>query len=87
MNARTGDTLWTDKTKRGECGTILNAGDVLLALTSDSELIVMLPDEKGYQELTRYRVSDSPTWSYPVVAGKRIYVKDKAGSLTLWTLG
>lgn len=85
MNAQTGETLWTDKTKRGECGAILNAGSVLLALTSDSELLAIQPSDKGYQELAKYTVADAPTWAYPIIAGNRVYVKDKAGSLTLWT--
>jgi outer membrane protein assembly factor BamB len=85
MNAQTGETLWTDKTKRGECGTILNAGSVLLALTSDSALLAIQPSDKGYRELAKYTVADAPTWAYPIIAGKRVYVKDKAGSLTLWT--
>jgi hypothetical protein len=31
-------------------------------------------------------VSDSPTWSVPIIAGNRVFVKDKGGSLTLWTI-
>src|SRR5262249_25430868 len=43
MNAQTGDTLWTDATARGQCGTILDAGGVLLALTSDMNMVAFKP--------------------------------------------
>jgi outer membrane protein assembly factor BamB len=85
MNAQTGDVLWTDKTSRGDCGEILDAGSVLLALTSDSNLVAFKPSDKGYEELAKYKVADTPTWAYPVVAGNRVYVKDR-DSLTLWTI-
>lgn len=86
IDARTGETLWTDKNKRGECGTVLNVGPVLVGLTSDSELLVFQPSEKGYKEIAKYPVSDAPTWAYPILAGNRIYVRDKGGSLTLLTI-
>jgi outer membrane protein assembly factor BamB len=86
MNASTGDPLWTDEETRGECGTILSAGKVLLALTSDSDLIVFQPGGKAFTEIARYKVAETPTWAYPIVAGNRVYVKDQ-NSLTLWTPG
>ena len=46
MDAESGKELWRDKTKRGECGAVLNCGSVLLALTSDSNLIAFRPDAK-----------------------------------------
>ncbi len=80
-----GTVLWTDGAKHGQCGTILDAGSVLLALTSDGELLVFKPSDKKYEELARYKVADSETWAPPVVAGNRVFVKDK-DSLTLWTI-
>src|SRR5262249_7203094 len=72
MNAQTGDVLWTDKAPRGECGEILNAGPVLLALTSDSQLFAFKPSNKGYMEVARFKVADSPTWASPIIAGNRV---------------
>jgi outer membrane protein assembly factor BamB len=57
----------------------------LLALTPASELIVFKPDENAYSEVARLKVADSPTYAYPVVSGKRIYVKDK-NDLTLFVV-
>ncbi len=89
MKAETGEVLWTDKTERGECGAVLDAGSVLLGLTSDSELVAFKPSNKEYAELAKYKVADKGgndgTWAYPVIAGNRVFVKDK-DSLTLWTI-
>jgi outer membrane protein assembly factor BamB len=87
MDARTGESLWTDKsTQVGKCGAILDAGAVLLALTSDKDLIALRPSKKAFEEVARYRVADAETWAVPIIAGNRVYVKDKGGSLTLWTI-
>src|SRR5262249_27749432 len=85
MSAENGETLWTDKKQRGECGAILDAGDVLLALTSDSDLVVFKPDKKEYAEVTKYKVYETPTWSYPIIAGNRVFVKGR-DTLVLWTI-
>jgi outer membrane protein assembly factor BamB len=85
LKADTGDVLWTDETKRGQCGEILDAGSVLLALTSDTELLVFKPGDKKYEEVAKYKVADSETWAYPIIAGNRVFVKDK-DSLTLWLI-
>jgi outer membrane protein assembly factor BamB len=85
MNAQTGETLWTDATQRGECGEVLDAGSVLLALTSDSELVAFKPSNKEFAELATLKVADSPTWAYPIITGNRVFVKDR-DAVTLWTL-
>jgi outer membrane protein assembly factor BamB len=85
LKADSGDEAWTDKTTRGECGAILDAGTVLLMLTSDSNLIAFKPGNKGYEEVAKYKVADSATWAAPVISGNRVFVKDK-DSVILWTI-
>ena len=85
MNAQTGQMAWTDSTRRGDPAGILNAGPVLLVLTSNSELAAVEPNDKEYKELARIKVSESPTWAGPVVAGNRVFIKD-ADSVTLWKI-
>jgi outer membrane protein assembly factor BamB len=85
MSAENGDVRWNDKTKRGDCGAVLDVGDVLLALTSDKDLVVFRPSDKGFMEVAKYRVAETAPWAYPIVAGNRIFVKDQ-NSLTLWTV-
>ena len=83
MNASTGKTAWIDDTDYKNFGAILDAGSVILALPSNSELIAFKPDEKEYAELAHIKVADTPTYAHPVIAGKRIYVKDEE-TLAMW---
>lgn len=85
INAQTGQTAWIDEAKHGRgFAAIVDAGSVLLALPSTSELIVFKPAAK-YEEVARIKVAETPTYAHPVVAGNRIFVKDQ-DSLTLWTI-
>ena len=85
LDARTGETLWATDGREGQNAVVLSAGDVLLFLTSDANLIVAKKSGKGFEPVTRYSVADSPTWSHPVVLGKQILIKDDA-ALALWSL-
>ncbi len=71
---------------RGGYGSIVAAGSVLIGLTPTSELFVYDANGKEFKELARYKVSETPTYAYPILVGNRIYVKDK-DSLTMWTVG
>ena len=79
INAQTGQTTWTDATQRDRSGftAILDAGSCLLALPSNSELIVFQPSREQYTELAKIKVADTPTYAHPVIAGNCIYVKDQ----------
>jgi len=79
INAQTGQTAWTDKTQldRGGFTAIVSAGSCLMALPSSSELIVFKPSDKEYSELAVIKVSETPIYAHPVIAGNRIFIKDQ----------
>jgi outer membrane protein assembly factor BamB len=87
INAQTGQTAWTDATQRdrGGFGAIVSAGSVLLALPSSSELIVFKSDGKEYSEVAKYKVSETPIYAHPVIAGNRIFIKDQE-TVAMWTV-
>jgi outer membrane protein assembly factor BamB len=87
INAQTGVTAWKDETGRdkGGFGPVVSAGSCLMALPSNSELIVFKPSDKAYSELAKIKVSATAVYAHPVVAGNRIYIKDQ-DNVTLWTL-
>lgn len=58
-------------------GSIVDAGTVMLALTPASQLVAFEPGEKSFTELARIKVSATPTYAYPVVSGKRMFIKDQ----------
>jgi outer membrane protein assembly factor BamB len=86
VNAQTGKTAWTDSAGgRGQFGSVVDAGSVLLGLTAKSTLIAFEPSDKEYTEVASIKVADKATYAYPVVAGNRLLIKDQ-DSLTLWTI-
>ena len=86
IDAQTGKTAWIESDgNHGGFGSIVDAGSVLMALTPQSQLIVFQPSAKEYSQVASLKVADTPTYAYPVVAGKRIFVEDQ-NSVTLWTL-
>ncbi|MHB1422291.1 MAG: PQQ-like beta-propeller repeat protein [Gemmataceae bacterium] len=86
LNASDGTTAWTAPLKgsRGY-GSIVAAGPVLFALNPSAQLVVFEPSDKGFKQLASYKVASGDTYAYPVVAGNRVYIKDK-DSITLWTI-
>jgi outer membrane protein assembly factor BamB len=87
VNSQTGQTAWIDSTSRDRGGftSIVDTGSVLLALPSNSELIIIKPNDKEYTELALIKVSDTPTYAHPVIAGNRIIIKDQE-TVTMCTI-
>jgi len=80
-----GKTLWTSDGRMGENAAVLSAGEVLLALTTNAELLAFKPDPTRFEVLARYKVADTPTWAHPAIVGRRILIKDQT-SLALWAI-
>ncbi len=83
LDAKTGKELWVDSARRDRFGAIVDAGSVLVALPEKSGLIFFRPGRERYEQLAQLQVSDGPIYAHPVVAGKRIFVKDR-DAVTLW---
>ena len=76
LNAVSGKTAWIDNAVNSDFSTIVDCGSVLIGVTSTDNLIVLKPVAKQYSELAKYKVSDTPIYAYPVIAGNNIYIKD-----------
>ena len=63
----------------------MDAGSVLFALTPPGELIVFEPSDKEFKKVASYKVADADAYAYPVIAGKRVFIKDK-DAVTLWEI-
>ena len=77
LNAADGKEAWTAPDNIGRFGSIVDAGPVLFALPEKTGLIVFKPSDKQFEELARYKVSDTPIYAHPIIAGNRIFIKDK----------
>jgi outer membrane protein assembly factor BamB len=85
LNAANGQTAWIDNTVNSDFATIVDCGSVIIGLPSTANLIVLKPEKAAYTEVARYKVSETPIYSFPVISGNLIYIKD-AESLTLYKL-
>lgn len=87
LNAATGETAWTSENSLDRQGfaVVLDAGEVMLVLPANADLVVFKPNTKEFVEIARVRLSDKDTYAHPVIAGNKIFVKDREG-LALLTL-
>jgi hypothetical protein len=85
INAETGATAWIDNAVTGDFATIVDCGSVIIGLPSTANLIVVKTESTAYTELAKYKVSETAIYSFPVVAGNLIYIKD-AENLTLFKI-
>ena len=84
VDVKTGKTTWTGEGRQADNAAMLAAGNTILALTTNSELLVMPVSPQELTVAKRYKVSEtSETWAHPVILGNQILTKDK-DTLTLW---
>jgi outer membrane protein assembly factor BamB len=84
LDPTTGRTLWTSPGRQGENAALLATGGLVLAVTTESELVVLRGDSAAYTELRRYPIADSPVWAHPAPVGSGLLVKDRT-TLSYWT--
>lgn len=76
INAANGEKAWVDEAVNSDFAGIVDCGSVIIGLPSTGNLIVLKPDPGSYSELAKYKLAETPVYSYPIVAGNMIYVKD-----------
>jgi outer membrane protein assembly factor BamB len=76
INAATGQTAWIDNAVNSDFATLVDCGTVIIGLPSTANLLVLKPDPAAYSEIAKYKVSPTAIYSFPVVAGNKIYIKD-----------
>ena len=86
VDAKTGKTLWSSEPRQaGNAAVVRAAGDVVLSLEDDGELVVFRSGGAGFEQVKKYTVADSETWTQPTIIGNRVFVHD-VSTLALWTL-
>ena len=56
---------------------------MLIATTSDGELIVMPMSKQGHGVVRKYTLADSPIWAHPAFTASGVLIKD-AETLSFW---
>ncbi len=77
VEAETGRVVWS-KQDFGVANLNL-AGDRLLALTSEGELVMIKASPKGYEELGRLKVSRNTTRALPAYSDGFVFLRDNRG--------
>jgi|WetSurMetagenome_2_1015567.scaffolds.fasta_scaffold00024_64 outer membrane protein assembly factor BamB len=85
VNAANGQTAWIDGVTHSDFATISDCGQVIIGFPQTGNLVVFKPDPASYAEIARYKVTETPVYSFPVIAGNLIYIKD-AESLILYKI-
>ena len=85
VDAKTGKTLWLSPGRQTSNAAIAKAGDYVLSLEDDGELVVLKNSTTAFEIVKKYKVADGETWAEAGLSGNRIFVKD-LNHLTLWTL-
>lgn len=84
VEAATGKTMWTSKGREGENAALVTAGDLILAMTTEGELVILRASSKSFEPVKRYTVAESAVWAHPALVPGGIVVKD-VDTLAYWT--
>ncbi len=79
LDAATGAVRWSTEGREGDHASVLMAGDDLLLLTSDAELLVAAPNPAGFAVSHHYEVAAGATWALPVPLPDGLLVRDATG--------
>ena len=77
LDSKSGQTAWADTVRHRDFGSVIDAGKVLIGLSSTSNLVVFEPVTDKYSEIALIKVSDTPTYAHPIISGNRIFIKDE----------
>ena len=85
VDAKSGKTLWLSEGRQAGNAAIATASPLVLSLEDDGELVVLRTSQTAFDQVKRYKLADTATWTQASYSGNRIFVKD-VSNLTLWTL-
>jgi outer membrane protein assembly factor BamB len=74
IDAATGEQKW--KGGRYGYGQIMLAGDHLIVLTEDGDLVLVRATPERHQELASFSAIEGKTWNHPVIIGGRLLVRN-----------
>ena len=84
LDLGSGKVLWTSPPRQAENAALTAAAGLILATTTEGELVVMRQGKQGFDVVRKYTVAESPIWAHPAFHARGVLVKD-VQTLTLWT--
>lgn len=83
VNTATGKMLWISEGRQGDNAALTSAGNLLIATTTEGELVIARKSPTAFDVVRRYTVAESPVWAHPALAGGGVLIKD-AETLAYW---
>ena len=83
LDAASGAVRWASEGREGDLASVLLAGDDLLLLNSDAELVVAEPNAEAFAVARQYQVANGATWSMPVPLPDGLLVRDATSLVRL----
>ncbi|MCY4073888.1 MAG: PQQ-like beta-propeller repeat protein [Acidobacteria bacterium] len=74
LDAATGELMW--KGGRYGDGQLLAAGDHLVVLTEDGDVVLVRATPERHEEVAGFTAIDGKTWNVPAIAGGRLLVRN-----------
>jgi hypothetical protein len=74
IDARTGERKW--KGGRYGYGQVLLAGDHMIVLAEDGDLVLLKASPDAHQELARFSAIKGKTWNHPAIEGNILLVRN-----------
>jgi len=85
LDVATGAARWTTDGRAGANASLQKAGEAILALTTEGDLLVLRASAEKYDEIRRYKIPNGETWAQPVLLGDRLLVRH-GNSVSVWAL-
>ena len=74
VDAATGELKW--KGGRYGYGQVMLAGDRLIVLTEDGDVVMVKATPERHDEVARFAAIEGKSWNHPVIAGGRLFVRN-----------
>ena len=75
MDPDTGKILWATEGRNATSASVVAAGNHLVFLTTESQMIIAPVDAAAFREVRRYTVAPSAIYAQPVVLNDRVIVR------------
>lgn len=79
IDAATGKVRWTENGLG--CGSLIIAGDTLLVLSDQGELVTARATPDGFKPTGRAQILGGKCWTHPVLANGRLFARNARGDL------
>ena len=76
LDLLSGKTSWTTQGREGENASLMGNRSYLLVSTTNGELLVARAGAEKFDEVRRYKVSESALWAHPAITTGMVVVKD-----------